>query len=182
MDGGYYGNLRGSGGAARDRRPTDREARHTHLSYSGQEPQMAAITLLRQRVIEDKTVRNLSPATRQSYIYAVAKFSRQFNRSPDQLSSLPPGKAPDNGAQVPTAQAVLCQSENDLLITTSRPRVLVRTPRMKNDRAGWPGLTSIAAEILQRLRSSGTSRGESFADALLWSDTLRCGSESPVRF
>jgi hypothetical protein len=35
-------------------------------NYSGQEPQMATITLLRQRVIEDKTVRNLSPATRQS--------------------------------------------------------------------------------------------------------------------
>ena len=47
---------------------------------------MATIALLRQRVIEDKTARNLSPATRQSYIYAVAKFSRQFNRSPDQLS------------------------------------------------------------------------------------------------
>ena len=47
---------------------------------------MATITLLRQRVIEDKTVRNLSAATRQSYIYAVAKFSRQFIRSPDQLS------------------------------------------------------------------------------------------------
>jgi hypothetical protein len=86
MDGGYYWNLRGSGGAVRDRRPTDREARHTHPSYSGQEPQMATITLLRQRVIEDKTVRNLSAATRQSYIYAVAKFSRQFIRSPDQLS------------------------------------------------------------------------------------------------
>ena len=47
---------------------------------------MATITFLRQRVIEDKTVRNLSPATRQSYIYAVTKFSCQFNRSPDQLS------------------------------------------------------------------------------------------------
>jgi site-specific recombinase XerD len=31
------------------------------------------------------TVRNLSPATQQSYVYAVAKFSRFFGRSPDQL-------------------------------------------------------------------------------------------------
>src|SRR5437773_1682664 len=31
------------------------------------------------------TVRNLSPATQQSYVYAVAKFSRFFGRSPDRL-------------------------------------------------------------------------------------------------
>jgi site-specific recombinase XerD len=36
-------------------------------------------------MIEDMTIRNLSPATQQSYIYAVAKFSRHFNRSPDRL-------------------------------------------------------------------------------------------------
>ena len=36
-------------------------------------------------MIEDMTVRNLSPATQQSYIYAVAKFGRHFNRSPDRL-------------------------------------------------------------------------------------------------
>jgi integrase/recombinase XerD len=31
------------------------------------------------------TVRNLSPATQQSYIHAVSKFSRYFDRSPDRL-------------------------------------------------------------------------------------------------
>jgi len=36
-------------------------------------------------MIEDMTIRNLSPATQQSYIYAVAKFSRHFSRSPDRL-------------------------------------------------------------------------------------------------
>jgi site-specific recombinase XerD len=36
-------------------------------------------------MIEDMTIRNLSPATQQSYIYAVAKFSRHFARSPDRL-------------------------------------------------------------------------------------------------
>jgi hypothetical protein len=36
-------------------------------------------------MIEDMTIRNLSPATQQSYLYAVAKFSRHFNRSPDRL-------------------------------------------------------------------------------------------------
>ena len=47
-----------------------------------QEVQMAEISPLRRRMIEDMTVRNLSPAQR-SYINAVQKFSRHFGRSPD---------------------------------------------------------------------------------------------------
>ena len=44
---------------------------------------MADISPLRHRMIEDMTVRNLSPATRRSDIHAVSKFSRFFGRSPD---------------------------------------------------------------------------------------------------
>src|ERR1700678_1101779 len=40
---------------------------------------------LRRRIIEDMTVRNLSPATQRSYVHAVAKFGRFFGRSPDKL-------------------------------------------------------------------------------------------------
>src|SRR5215207_8364868 len=36
-------------------------------------------------MIEDMTVRNLSPATQRSYVSAVAKFSRHFGCSPDRL-------------------------------------------------------------------------------------------------
>jgi integrase/recombinase XerD len=39
---------------------------------------MAANRPLRQRMLEDMTIRNLSPATQQSYLYAVARFSRHF--------------------------------------------------------------------------------------------------------
>jgi integrase/recombinase XerD len=46
---------------------------------------MAAMSPLRRRMIEDMTVRNLSPATQRSYLHAVAKFSRYFGRSPDRL-------------------------------------------------------------------------------------------------
>ncbi|WP_087006116.1 tyrosine-type recombinase/integrase [Rhizobium sullae] len=46
---------------------------------------MAEISPLRRRMIEDMTVRNLSPATQRSYINAVRKFSRYFDRSPDRL-------------------------------------------------------------------------------------------------
>lgn len=46
---------------------------------------MAEISPLRRRMIEDMTVRNLSPATQRSYLHAVTKFSRYFARSPDRL-------------------------------------------------------------------------------------------------
>jgi len=46
---------------------------------------MATMSPLRRRMIEDMTVRNLSRSTQQSYLYAVTKFSRHFNRAPDQL-------------------------------------------------------------------------------------------------
>src|SRR3954464_13635394 len=46
---------------------------------------MAAVSPLRRRMIEDMTVRNLSPATQRSYVHAVTKFSRFFGRSPDRL-------------------------------------------------------------------------------------------------
>jgi integrase/recombinase XerD len=50
-----------------------------------QEFQMADMSPLRRRMIEDMTIRNLSPATQQSYVHAVSKFSRYFGRSPDRL-------------------------------------------------------------------------------------------------
>ncbi len=40
---------------------------------------------LRRRMVEDMTIRNLSPATQQSYMHAVSKFSRYFGHSPDRL-------------------------------------------------------------------------------------------------
>ena len=46
---------------------------------------MDQISPLRQRMIEDLTIRNLSPETQRSYVHHVAKFSRFFGRSPDQL-------------------------------------------------------------------------------------------------
>ena len=46
---------------------------------------MAEMSPLRRRMIEDMTIRNLSPATQRSYIHAVSKFSRYFSRSPDRL-------------------------------------------------------------------------------------------------
>jgi integrase/recombinase XerD len=46
---------------------------------------MAEMNPLRRRMIDDMTIRNLSPATQRSYLHAVTKFSRYFGRSPEQL-------------------------------------------------------------------------------------------------
>ena len=46
---------------------------------------MVELSPLRRRMIEDMTVRNLSPATQRSYVHAVAKFSRYFGSSPERL-------------------------------------------------------------------------------------------------
>ena len=47
--------------------------------------QMAEMSPLRRRMIEDMTIRNLSPATQRSYLHAVSRFSQYFGRSPDRL-------------------------------------------------------------------------------------------------
>ena len=39
-----------------------------------------------RRMIDDMTIRNLSPSTQRSYLHAVEGFSRFFGRSPDRLS------------------------------------------------------------------------------------------------
>ena len=43
------------------------------------------ISPLRQRMIDDMTIRNMSPNTKNIYISAVARFSAYHRRSPDQL-------------------------------------------------------------------------------------------------
>jgi integrase/recombinase XerD len=46
---------------------------------------IAGLSPLRRRMIEDMTVRNLSPAPQRSYVNAVSKFSLYCGRSPDKL-------------------------------------------------------------------------------------------------
>jgi len=45
----------------------------------------AAVSPLRRRMIDDMSLRNLSPATQRSYVHAVKRFSQFHSRSPDQL-------------------------------------------------------------------------------------------------
>jgi integrase/recombinase XerD len=46
---------------------------------------MSEMSPLRRRMIEDMTVRNLSPATQRSYVHAVLRFARFFHCSPECL-------------------------------------------------------------------------------------------------
>ncbi|WP_366941843.1 phage integrase N-terminal SAM-like domain-containing protein [Asticcacaulis sp.] len=46
---------------------------------------MAEISPLRQRMMDDLKIRNLSAETQRSYIHHVSRFSRYFGRSPDKL-------------------------------------------------------------------------------------------------
>ena len=47
--------------------------------------QESIMTALRQRMIEDMRIRNLSPNTIDSYVRQVARFARHFKRSPAAL-------------------------------------------------------------------------------------------------
>ena len=46
---------------------------------------LRTVSPLRRRMIDDMSLRNLSPATQRSYLHAVTKFSRYFGRPPDRL-------------------------------------------------------------------------------------------------
>src|SRR6266568_3616645 len=45
-----------------------------------------AISPLRQRIIDDMAIRNMSPNTQKAYVRAVQNFSRHFMKSPDKLT------------------------------------------------------------------------------------------------
>lgn len=60
------------------------DASQPHTSAEAAQPTRPT-SPLRRRMIEDMTLRNLAPSTQQSYVYAVANFSRHFGRSPDLL-------------------------------------------------------------------------------------------------
>ena len=44
------------------------------------------ISPLRQRMIDDMAIRNMSPLTQKAYVRAVKNFSKFFRQSPDELN------------------------------------------------------------------------------------------------
>ena len=48
-------------------------------------PTARKVSWLRQRMIEDMTVRNFAPNTQEGYLHQVSLFARHFGKSPEQL-------------------------------------------------------------------------------------------------
>ena len=44
------------------------------------------ISALRQRMIDDMTMRNMSPLTQKTYVRSVKNFSKHFGKLPDKLT------------------------------------------------------------------------------------------------
>lgn len=93
---------------------------------------------LRLRMIEDMTVRNLSPATQRSYLHAVAKFSRYFGRSPDQLD-IEDVRAfqvylVSQGISWPSLNQTVCALRFFYGVTLNRPEIPERIPYAREPR------------------------------------------------
>lgn len=90
------------------------------------------MTALRQRLIDDLSVRNYSPRTVEAYVAAVAKLAKHFGKTPDQL-----GGEEVRAFQVHLLQAKASWSQfNQIVsglrffyrITLGRPEVVVMLP------------------------------------------------------
>src|SRR5437763_3295532 len=118
---------------------------------------MTQVSPLRRRMIEDMTVCNLSPATQQSYVYAVAKFGQFFKRSTERLD-LEDVRAFQvhlvaGGISWSALNQTVCALRFLYGVTLGRPdlperipharepgSVRARTTRLANE--GWPGYSA----------------------------------------
>src|SRR6476646_9977074 len=117
------------------------------------DPQMADVSPLRRSMIEDLTVRNLSPATQRSYVHAVAKFSRSFGWSPEQLG-LEDVRAfqvhlVSAGISWPALNQTVCARRSFYGVTVGHGEIPERTPYARTRRltspAGFTGAVAGAA-------------------------------------
>jgi len=93
------------------------------------------ISPLRQRMIEDMTLRKLSPKTQAAYLRAVVKFTRFFGRSPD-LASPEDLRAfqlhlVEQGVSSTTINATLTGLTFFFGVTLDRPAALKRMSRVR---------------------------------------------------
>jgi integrase/recombinase XerD len=107
------------------------------------------------------TVRNLSPATQQSYLNALSKFSRYFGRSPDLL-----GLEDVHAFQVhlvatgiswPALNQIVC-ALRFLLRRNARPDMLPERIAYAREPSKLPAVLS-ADEVVRFLEGRGTGRG-----------------------
>jgi hypothetical protein len=118
---------------------------------------MAEMSPLRRRMIEDMTVRNMSPATQRSYISGVAKFSRYFGRSPDKLT-LDDVHAfqvhlVSTGISWPSLNQIVCALRFFYGITLGEATLPERIPHARERWANWLARRGCAGRL--RSASSG---------------------------
>ena len=94
-----------------------------------------SVSPLRQRMIDDMTLRKLSPRTQAGYLRAVVKFARFFGRSPDLASPEDLRRFQlylvEMGVSPTTINATLTGLGFLFGVTLERPGALKRTSRVR---------------------------------------------------
>src|SRR5215469_16244741 len=77
--------MRRSGAALQGKAPLSVLSMSNTTPFGYPIPTARRVSPLRQRMIEDMTVRNFAPNTQDSYLSQVSLFARHFRKSPEQL-------------------------------------------------------------------------------------------------
>lgn len=92
----------------------------------------ASVSPLRQRMIEDMTIRKLAPRTQEGYIRIVKNFSAFFGASPDKASFEDVRRyqlhLASSGAGVPTINHTLTALRFLFMVTLRKPEVVLHLP------------------------------------------------------
>ena len=142
---------------------------------------MAGMRPLRRRVIEDMTVRNLSPASERSYVHAVAWFGRFFGRSPDKRN-LEDVRAFQvhlvaGGISEPALNQTVCAHRFETGSRSSR-QTCQSGSRMGGSQGGCPWCWGPMKSCVS-LESGAQPKGACRADYGLCGRTARVGSSEP---
>src|SRR3712207_5878362 len=101
---------------------------------SGQEPPMthASVSPLRQRLIDDMTIRHFAPRTQDAYIRAIRRFSTFLGASPDQAGFEDVRRYQlfliETGASPPTINHAVTALRFLFQVTLHRPEVMQPIP------------------------------------------------------
>jgi site-specific recombinase XerD len=132
-------------------------------------------------MIEDMTLRNLSPATQRSYLHAVAKFSRYFGRSPDCLDIEDirafQVQLVSRKLSWPALNQTVCALRFFYGVTLNRPEIPERIAYAREPRK-LPVILS-ADEVVRLSRGGAKLEDAHRADDGLYGGPARLGSGSP---
>src|SRR5260370_8495717 len=91
-------------------------------------PTVREVSVLRQRMIDDMTVRNFAPNTQVSYLHQVNLFARHFDKSPERLGP----------EEIRTYQIYLAKERHAAVATSSVAVSALRFLYKVTLRRDWP--------------------------------------------